>query len=177
VGAARPGELGRAAASLGEFCGQRGLLLQTSAELRRSINELTRALTAALWVLLVLMFLVAGLGAGQAVAASASEQARDAALLRAVGMAPRDVRRAAVLQGLLITLGGLLPGLVVGAALAAILGRTVEGLWGYRIPFLLRWDLAAGVAGTAAVVGLLASALAVPTGGNGRGVRTGMAPA
>jgi putative ABC transport system permease protein len=155
---ARTGQWDRAATALAGFCEQRGLLVQANEDLRRTVDDLTGALTATLWALLALMFAVAGLGVWNAVAVSAREQARDVELLRAVGMTRRRVRLTIGLQAMLVTLGGLLPGVAAGGFLAAILGHTLDGLWGYRVPFRFEFQLIVGVAGMTLLVGLIGGA-------------------
>jgi putative ABC transport system permease protein len=168
---ARAGQRDRAHAALARFCGSHGLLLQKNEDIRRSVDDLTRAMTAALWALLALMFAVAGLGVGSVVAVNAREQARDMALLRAVGMVRRDRRRTVRLQALLLTVAGLLPGLGGGAILAVILGRTIDGLWGYRVPFHLRWELMTGVAGMTLLVGRISGCFSFAAPPRGHKVR------
>jgi putative ABC transport system permease protein len=155
---ARAGQWDRAATALTGFCADRGLLLQTNEDLRRTVDDLTGALTATLWALLSLMFAVAGLGVWNAVAVNAREQARDVELLRAVGMARRRVHLTIGLQAMLVTLGGLLPGVAAGGFLAVILGHTLDGLWGYRVPFRFEFQLMVGVAGMTLLVGLIGGA-------------------
>ena len=128
---------------------------------------MTRALTAALWALLALMFAVAGLGVGSMVTVNAREQVREMDLLRAVGMVRRSIRRLAALQALFLTITGLMPGLAWGVVLTMILARTIHGLWGYRVPFRIEWELMGGVVGMTLFVGVISGLLAStsrPTG-------------
>jgi putative ABC transport system permease protein len=152
---ARAGQWDRAATEVAGFCEERGLLVQTNADLRRTVDDLSRALTATLWALLSVMFAVAGLGVWNAVAVHAREHARDVELLRAVGMTRPRVRLVIGLQAMLLALGGLFPGVVAGCLLAVTLGHTLDGLWGYRVPFRFEFMLLLGVAGMTLLVGLI----------------------
>jgi putative ABC transport system permease protein len=157
---ARADSQGPAYNALARFCAQRGLLLQKNQELRRQVDNLTQALTAALWALLALMFAVAGLGVGSMVTVNAREQVREMHLLRAVGMVRRRIRRLAGLQALFLTITGLMPGLAWGVVLTMILARTIQGLWGYRVPLRIEWELIGGVVGMTLFVGVISGLLA-----------------
>lgn len=150
----RPGREATASAGLRRFCAERGLLLQSNADLRRGVDDLIRATTAALWALLVLQFGVAGLGIANTVAVIAYEQRRDISILRAVGMGPRAARRLACVQGLVLVLTGLPLGIAFGAASAVLLSRALDELWGYGVPFRIEWGLIAVVAGMTTLLGL-----------------------
>ncbi|CAM9722024.1 unnamed protein product, partial [Phaeothamnion confervicola] len=148
----RPGT--SAEAEVERFCTARGLFLQRDRELRVTIDGLTRGLTGGLWALLAAMIASAGLGVANAVAAVAQEQRADARALHAIGMPARRIRRAFGLQTVFLTLAGLPGGVVCGIALALVLDRAVCGLWGYSVPFAVRWDFLSGVAGATMLTGL-----------------------
>jgi putative ABC transport system permease protein len=129
-----------AEATVARYCAARGLLLQRNAELRTAIDDLTRGLTAGLWALLVVMIAIAALGVANAVLALAIEQVRDVQTLRVLGMSARRVRYTFRLQAAVLALAGVPGGAVCGVALALALDHTIRGLWGYGVPFQVRWE-------------------------------------
>jgi len=153
---AGPNDRPAVAAQLKTFCTTRGLLLQSNAELSSTIDSLTQALTAALWSILVLVFVVAGLGVGNAIAVSTHEQRRDMELLRAIGMTSSAIRGSTRIQGVLLMAVGAVPGVLGGVTLALILARVIEGLWGYRVPFHLEWGLILVTFGLTTITGAAA---------------------
>jgi putative ABC transport system permease protein len=160
---AGPGQRDRAAAALTRFCDVHGLEVQSNEDFRQQVDDLTMALTAAVWGLLGVMFLVAAFGVGNAVAMNAWEQVPDADLLRTVGMGRRDLRRVIELQAAWLIAGGFLPGLASGLLLAVVLERAIHGLWGYQVPFRVEYELIAGVAVLELLVGVTAGIVTATT--------------
>jgi putative ABC transport system permease protein len=152
---ARPGEKERVAERLAAFCAARGLLLQQNSDIQNVIAGLTRGLTAGLWCLLVVIFLVAGLGVMNALALNAWEQSRNIEVLRAVGMVSVRVRAMFRWQALVLVVLSVPSGVLAGVVLAKLLNRVVAGLWGYRVPFEMDWRLILVVVSAAGVMGLL----------------------
>ena len=109
------------AAGLQAFCDERRLLIQSNAELRGAIDHMLGRLAGALWVVLALTFLVAGLGVANTLALNVHEQRRELALLRAVGLRRGQVRQVVLWQALLMGLAGLAPGTMAGLGLAWLL--------------------------------------------------------
>jgi putative ABC transport system permease protein len=152
--AAEPGRRAEANGRLAAFCRSRGLLLQSNQELRRHVGDVTRGLAASLWVVLVVMFVVAGLGVASAVAVAACEQSRDGEVLRAVGAGPGRIRRVVRRQAVALTVAGLPGGVLCGIGLALVLNESVRGLWGYAVPFRVEWHFLIGVVSVALLAGL-----------------------
>ncbi len=81
------------------FCNEHGLLLQTRASIRDVIDRGMNSLTAGLWMLLVLAFVVASFGVFNSMAINVLEQTRELGLMRAIGMEPAQVRRMSRVAG------------------------------------------------------------------------------
>ena len=71
---------------LEKFCSERGLLMQSNADLRRFIERLLGRVQVLLWVLMTLAFLIAAMGISNTLAMNLLDQAPEFAILRTVGM-------------------------------------------------------------------------------------------
>jgi putative ABC transport system permease protein len=155
---ARPGAAPRLATALEEFCARHHLLLQSNAELRGLVDRLVAGATASLWALLALAFLVASLGVVNTLTMNVREQARDLAVLRAVGGTGGQLRRLVLAQGLLLGVVSLPAGAVAGVVLAYVIHRGSAWL-GPALPFHIDGVLLAGCCSAALAVALLAAVL------------------
>jgi putative ABC transport system permease protein len=153
---AREEQKAEAEASVTRFCASRGLFLQRNRELRKTVDDLTRGLTAGLWALLAVMVAVAALGVANAVAAMAIEQREDVRCLHAVGMSAKRIRRMFRLQSVLLAFAGVPVGIPCGILLTLALDFAIGGLWGYSVPFQVQWELLLWTVANAILAGFLA---------------------
>jgi putative ABC transport system permease protein len=165
---ARPGAAAALAAPLWRFCDERGLLLQSNDSLRELIDRLLAGVRGALWGLAALGFVVAGLGIANTMTMSVLEQARELAVLRAIGMRRRQVGRLVLAQALLTGVAGLLPGTAVGVGLAYLLNCSTARLLGSESHFRVSPGLVAGCAAMALTTAALASLLPATRAARGR---------
>jgi putative ABC transport system permease protein len=148
----RPQHIEPARQALQRFCGQRRLLLQSNAELREVIDRLLSRVTAALWGLIALTFVVASLGVINTLTLNVSDQAREFALLRALGLRTRQVCRVVLVQAFLLC-GVILPaGGAAGIALAYAIHRTSSYWAGPPAAFHVDATLTAGCCALALVL-------------------------
>lgn len=136
---AEPSLLTSAEAELQAICDRYGLLLQSHATLIGHVQNLVNAAIGGLWVLLALCFLVASFGIVNTLTMNVLEQTRELALLRAVAMTRRQMRRMIFCQATIIGLFGLLPGAFAGAALAWLINAGTSAKIGHPITF--RFDV------------------------------------
>lgn len=136
---AEPSMLSSAEADLQKLCDRDGLLLQSHAMLAGHIHNLVNAAIGGLWVLLALCFLVASFGIVNTLTMNVLEQTRELALLRAVAMTRRQMRRMILCQATIIGLVGLVPGAFAGAALAWLIDAGTLAKIGHPITF--RFDV------------------------------------
>jgi putative ABC transport system permease protein len=122
----------------------------------------------ALWGLAALGFVVAGLGIANTMTMSVLEQARELAVLRAIGMRRRQVGRLVLAQALLTGVAGLLPGTAVGVGLAYLLNCSTARLLGSESHFRVSPGLVAGCAAMALTTAALASLLPATRAARGR---------
>jgi putative ABC transport system permease protein len=127
-----------------------GLRVLTLGALVEWFGEQVRRGFAAFDVLAVLVMLVVLVGIGDALAATTLERTREFGMTRALGVRRRVVRRAVVLEGLLLGLLGL--------ALAAGIGLALGRLWvSWTFPALVGWTLAFHL--PAGPIGVIAAAV------------------
>ena len=131
------------AAGLQAFCDGKCLLMQSNAELRGAIDHMVGRVADALWVLLALTFLVAGLGVANTLALNVHEQRQELALLRAVGLRRGQVGRVVLWQALLMGLAGLAPGTLGGLGLARFLCSSADTAAGPPPTCPIDWALTA----------------------------------
>jgi len=121
-------------------------------EQRQQINQLL----GFIFVLLALAVLIAALGIVNTLALSVIERTREIGLLRAVGMARRQVRRMVRLESVVIAVFGTLLGLALGVALGSALVTALndEGIDQLVIPYgqLLLYLVAGALIGVIAAV-------------------------
>lgn len=97
---------------------------------KQSITDQIGQLLTFLYALLLLAVLIALLGIVNTLALSVFERTREIGLLRAVGMSKAQIRRAIVMEAVLIAVFGSALGLVTGVAFGALLQRILasEGI-------------------------------------------------
>ncbi len=156
---ARPGGVAALGATLREFCGGRGLLLQSNAELAGLVDRLVGRVSGALWALMALAFVVASLGVVNTLALSVHEQAREFGVLRALGLGWRGVFRVVLGQGVLLWAIGAAPGALAGLGLAYLINRGASPAAVPPIPFRVDALVVAGACALALVTALVAALL------------------
>jgi putative ABC transport system permease protein len=144
---------------LQQFCAERGLLVQSNADLRRFIERLLGRVQVLLWVLMTLAFLIAALGILNTLAMNLLDQAPEFAILRALGMTWGQVRCSLLWQGGLLVTFGAWPAVVVGTGLACLLNQASSRLFGHEVAFQVQPTGMLGALGLAYLVGLLVARL------------------
>jgi putative ABC transport system permease protein len=153
---ARPGRVEALEASLNVLGYRHRLQCQSNAGLRALIDRLLARVTASLWVIVVLIFLVAALGVVNTLTMNVIEQAPDLAVLRAVGMTGGPARWFVLAQAVLVGAASLAPGALAGLGFAAVLNRLTNAAYGLQVVFRTSWPLTLGCF----AVGLAITALA-----------------
>ncbi len=155
----RPEQAAAGADALAGYARERRLLLQSNADLRRTVDGMLAGVLGLLQGLLILVFAVASLGVVNTLTMNVLEQTRELGLLRAIAMTRRQVRRFVGAQAFVFAAVSIPPGVVGGILLALLFDVAVAALAGIRAPFHLDVGLvvfctvlAAVTAATAAVV-------------------------
>ena len=144
----------RAEAALADFPTVR---VDTQAETIAQAEAQVDQLVALFSGLLALALLIALLGIANTLALSVAERQREIGLLRAVGLARRQVRRMVRREAVIIAVFGALLGLAIGAVVGGgvVISLDGQGLGSFRLPVaqLVAWLALAAVAGVVAAVG------------------------
>jgi putative ABC transport system permease protein len=127
-------------------------LLQTFAELQRTIDEMTTGVIAGLWGLLVLALIVGAFAVANTLTMNVLEQTRELALLRVVAMTRWQVRKSILAQALTIGAIGLLTGTVGGMIGAFVMNLCSAKLMGQPPVFAMHPTLILACIATGFVV-------------------------
>jgi putative ABC transport system permease protein len=145
--------------SIQTFCAEHHLLLQANADLRELIENLPHQLEGALWVLIVLTFLLASLGLTNTLTMNVLEQSRELKTLNAIGMTSSQGRRVILGQMILLALTALLLGTVFGIGLAWLLNSMTNAIFGRHVDFAVRLPLTLGCFVAGMIMTTLASSI------------------
>jgi putative ABC transport system permease protein len=156
---AKPQALPAVEAKLQTLCRQRGLLLQSFAEVSQLAHETLAGLVGGLWVLLALQFIVAGIGIANTLTMNVLEQTRELGLLRAVGMTQRQLQTTILVQAAIIGLVGVATGAVGGVGVAYLFNVCTMPLLGLSVELVLRWPLVLGCCAAALAIAMAAALL------------------
>jgi putative ABC transport system permease protein len=127
--------------SLKTTCEEKGLLIQSFAELQERIDRMTKGVIAGLWGLLVLGLVVGAFAVANTLTMNVLEQTRELALLRVVAMTRWQVRKSIVGQALTIGAIGLLTGITGGIVGAYVMNLCSAQLMGHAPQFSLHVSL------------------------------------
>jgi putative ABC transport system permease protein len=152
---ARPGAGPALGDRLRALCRERGLICQSTADLRAWFKPKLEASSASCYALLGLVFLVAALGLVNTLTMNVLEQTRTLGVLRAIGLQRGQLRRLVLAQALALGLISLVPGLLLGFGLAYLANQSTEPLQGHRLPFRLDFGFSAGCLGAVLLIGVV----------------------
>ena len=145
--------------SVRAYCEEKGLLAQSNAEVRHSVDRIVKSVEGFLWVLIVQVFVVALLGIVNTLTMNVHEQTRELGVLRAIGMKRGQLRRLVLAQAAGLGLLSVLPGILAGVVLAWLMNLATYSFSGHRVDFILRGGFMAGCAAAAVLIALLAALL------------------
>jgi putative ABC transport system permease protein len=120
-------------ARLAAICEKHGLSLHSLAEIVDMIDGMVDGLVVGLILLMVLGFIVTGLGVVNTLTMNVLEQTRELGLLRVVGMTRWQVRKMILSQGLVMGALALVPGLLAGLGVAWLINVGTLPLTGHSI--------------------------------------------
>jgi putative ABC transport system permease protein len=138
---------------------ERGLLVQSRAELWQAVDGMVDGVVDLLWMLLVLVFVVASLGVVNTLAMSVVEQTREIGLLRAVGTTRGQVAKVVLSQAAIVAVLSLVPGAAGGLALAWLQNRATYPLLGHHVAFHPEAALVFGCLGLALATAAVSAVL------------------
>jgi putative ABC transport system permease protein len=138
---ASAGKLDEVAAGLKTICQRDNLLLNSFAEVRRHVDDLTAGVVAGLWGLLALALIVGAFATFNTLTMNVLEQTRELALLRVVAMTRRQIRKTIFGQAIIIGLVGMTLGLSGGMIGAYVINLTSVPMLGYAPAFTFQPSL------------------------------------
>jgi putative ABC transport system permease protein len=122
---------------LKELAEAHGLMLQSWADMRRTVDDRVNGIIVGLWVILAMVLVVAGFGIVNTLTMNVLEQTRELGLLRIVAMTRGQVRKMILSQATIMGFIALIPGALVGILIAYFVSRAGEGEFGRLIEFKL----------------------------------------
>ncbi len=138
---------------------EKGLLLQSFAELLQLIDSMVAGVTGGLWVLLTLGLLVGALGVVNTLTMNVLEQTREMGVLRAIGMARGQLMKTVLGQAAIIGILGIVAGGISGVSLARSINISLATMFGHQITFALRPQFMVALLAVALAVVMLAALL------------------
>ena len=154
---ALPGAKAAVETRLNKFCEQRGLMLQSFADLRQRLDSMLNGIVGCLWALLALGFVVAGFGIANTLTMNVLEQTRELAMLRVVAMTRRQVQKTILAQAALLGAIGVSTGVIGGVCGAYTTNLCTGPLLGHAVKFSLQPLLLVNCAVVATVVIMIAA--------------------
>jgi putative ABC transport system permease protein len=136
-----PGELAAATPKLKALCESHGLMLQSFAELRERVDQMTKGVIAGLWGLLMLGLIVGAFAIANTLTMNVLEQTRELALLRVVAMTRWQVRKTILAQAIMIGMIGIVVGIIGGVIGAYVMNLSTLPLLGHAPTFALHPSL------------------------------------
>ena len=136
-----PGAQAAVEEKLRALCDQNGLMLQSFADLRKHVDNLTKGVIAGLWGLLVLGLIVGAVAIANTLTMNVLEQTRELALLRVVAMTRWQVRKTILAQAIIIGCIGLATGIVGGMIGAYVMNLSSLPMLGHAPAFALHPSL------------------------------------
>jgi putative ABC transport system permease protein len=109
---------------------EHGAILQSYQDFSTTIDSMLAGVTASLWALLALGFLVALFGNVNTLTMNVLEQTQEIGLLRVVGMTRGQIRQFVMCQALVYALLALVPGLLCGCLVGYLVRSTSQGMFG-----------------------------------------------
>lgn len=133
------------------------LILQTSSDIRQTIDTMMSGVVAALWGMVVLALGVSSIGITNTLTVNVLEQTRELGLLRAVAMTQNQVRKTVLTQAMIMAIMALVPGVIAGVAIAYAINLATLPVTGRVIEFRPHWWLLAGSVAAGIVIIALAA--------------------
>jgi putative ABC transport system permease protein len=138
---ADPERLAEIEAQLEPICEEYGVVLHSFADIGRVVDGMIRGANVFLWVMISISYLVAAIGVVNTLSMNVLEQTRELGLLRIIAMTRSQVRTTIYTQAGLMGLIGLLPGTLLGLAIAYVMHLLMMQSIGRPVPFVFRPDL------------------------------------
>lgn len=156
---AAPGRAASLAGPLAAVARDTAVVVRSFGEARAMVDRALGGVVGALWGILGLGFAVGSLGIANTVSMNVTEQTRTLGLLRAVGMARRQVVGLVLVESLVLGVAGCVAGVVGGMVTAAFIQFSSQPLLGHPVAATVRPGVIAANLGAALLVTVVAAVL------------------
>lgn len=156
---ATEGQLADLNPRLKEFCEREHLLIQSQSDFRKMIDGMMSGVVGFLWLLMALVFVVASLGVVNTLTMNAMEQTREFGVLRAIGLLRRQIGRMVLAEAISMALISVVPGVVMGIALAFLMNASTYPIVGHPVDFRVEAGFVIACAAAALAISVLAALL------------------
>jgi putative ABC transport system permease protein len=132
---ADPAKRQQVSQSLQSLANSEGLIFQSYADIVQLIEGLINNVVGGLWAVLALGSLIAAFGLINTLAMNILEQTREIGMLRVIAMTRSQIRRMILAQALIMSLIGIVPGLLMGLGIASVINLTTMVVTGHLVRF------------------------------------------
>jgi putative ABC transport system permease protein len=132
---AKPGALVQVEKELKQLAESEGLMFQSHADMVQWIEGMINNVVGGLWVVLALGSLIATFGLINTLAMNILEQTREIGMLRVIAMTRSQVRRMILAQAIIMSLIGIIPGLLMGLGIASVINLTTMIVTGHMVQY------------------------------------------
>jgi putative ABC transport system permease protein len=132
---AQPQAIRQVEAELRRLADSEGLMFQSHADMVQWIEGMINNVVGGLWVVLSLSSLIATFGLINTLAMNILEQTREIGMLRVIAMTRTQVRRMILAQAVIMSLIGILPGLLLGLGIASVINLTTMIVTGHLVQY------------------------------------------
>jgi putative ABC transport system permease protein len=144
---AKPEAIKQVEADLRKLADSEGLMFQSHADVVQWIEGMINNVVGGLWVVLSLSTLIATFGLINTLAMNILEQTREIGMLRVIAMTRSQVRRMIIAQAIIMSLIGIIPGLLMGLGIASVINLTTMIVTGHLVQYhFYPWLIVSAVA-------------------------------
>lgn len=154
---AESGRRDQVALSLKALADSEGLMFQSFSDLANIIEGMINGVVGGLWAVLALGALIAAFGLINTLAMNILEQTREIGMLRVIAMTRSQIRKMILAQAWIMSLIGIIPGVVLGVGIASVINISTMVVTGHAVRFqLYPWMMFAAILCEIVVVTLAA---------------------
>jgi putative ABC transport system permease protein len=132
---AKPNQLKQVEKGLQQLADSEGLMFQSYADIVQLIEGLINNVVGGLWAVLALGSLIAAFGLINTLAMNILEQTREIGMLRVIAMTRAQIRRMILAQAFIMSVIGIIPGLLMGLGIASVINLTTMIVTGHLVRY------------------------------------------
>lgn len=132
---ADPSQMQRVSQSLEQLAASEGLMFQSFNDLAQVIEGMISGVVGGLWAVLALGALIAAFGLINTLAMNILEQTREIGMLRVIAMTRWQIRKMILAQALIMSLIGIIPGVLLGVGIASVINFSTLVVTGHAVRF------------------------------------------